>query len=351
MRVLLGEISSYKAIVIARYIQQRYPSVELWAYDNKPMIQHLHSRYVNKCVYIPYITQDDYIRRIANYIQENHIDVFVPVHSDFIGQILHHKHLFGHTLDYMGEYADYIQLHEKNQLMQIARDLQIDVPKNYSTITEAQIPFVIKPTNLSSAKGVRYCHTLESKQQLENINPNGLICQEYIQGQGCGYELYCKDGQIIAEYGHLRLAEWPTTGGSSVLRKGYIHPKMREVAERILAQVQWTGFIMFEFKLTNDGRLVLIEANPRIWGSINQALQNDCKLFSAILGEPISITNHKERRTCLTPQVWLAMVSYARRGQWNVVKDYIRNQCITHEDVSIWDDMKGVISMIIRKLL
>ena len=147
------------------------------------------------------------------------------------------------------------------------------------------------------------------------------------------------------------MAEWPTTGGSSVLRKGYIHPKMREVAERILAQVQWTGFIMFEFKLTNDGRLVLIEANPRIWGSINQALQNDCKLFSAILGEPIYITNHKERRTCLTPQVWLAMVSYARRGQWNVVKDYIRNQCITHEDVSIWDDMKGVISMIIRKLL
>ena len=351
MRVLLGEISSYKAIVIARYIQQRYSSVELWAYDNKPMIQHLHSRYVNKCAYIPYITQDDYIRRIANYIQENHIDVFVPVHSDFIGLILQHKHLFGSTLDYMGEYENYIQLHEKNLLMQIARELQVDTPKEYATIIDAQVPFVIKPTNLSSAKGVRYCHTLEAKQQLGNMNPDGLICQEYIQGQGCGYELYCKNGQIIAEYGHLRLAEWPTTGGSSVLRKGYIHPNMRKIAEKILAQVPWTGFIMFEFKLTDDGRLVLIEANPRIWGSINQALQNDCKLFSAILGEPKSISCCNEKRTCLTPQVWLAMMAYMCNGQWHVVKDYLKNKRITYKDVSLWNDAKGVISMIIRKLL
>ncbi|MBR5854696.1 MAG: ATP-grasp domain-containing protein [Paludibacteraceae bacterium] len=351
MRVLLGEISSYKAIVIARYIQQRYPNVELWAYDNKPLIQHLHSRYVNKCAYIPYTTLDDYIRRIATYIYENQIDVFIPVHSDFIGQILQHKHLFGCTLDYIGEYNDYVQLHEKNLLMQIANELQIDIPKTYPTIAEAQVPFVIKPTNLSSAKGVRYCHTIETKEQLKSISPSGLICQEYIQGQGCGYELYCRNGKIIAEYGHLRLAEWPTTGGSSVLRKGYIHPKMRDVAEKILAQVSWTGFIMFEFKLTDDGRLVMIEANPRIWGSINQALQNDCKLFTAILGAPTVSTSCEEKRTCLSPQVWLAMISYMCKGKWSSVKDYFKNLRITHSDVSVWEDISGVLSMIIRKLL
>ena len=135
------------------------------------------------------------------------------------------------------------------------------------------------------------------------------------------------------------------------MRTGYIHHDMRPIAEKILHEVQWTGFVMFEFKLTDDDQLVLIEANPRIWGSINQALQNDCKLFSAILGEPISITNHKERRTCLTPQLWLAITAYACKGQWSVVKDYMKNIRNTHKDVSIWDDTKGVISIIIRKLL
>lgn len=350
MRVLIGEISSYKAIVIARYIRQYYPDVELLAYDNKPLLKYVHSRYVKDCIYISSKSLIEYIEKLAEYVRCNNVDVFIPVHSDYIGTILKYKRLFGKSLDYLGTYSDYVRLHEKDQLMQLARSLQITTPKEYTSLIDAQLPFVLKPTNLSSAKGVKYFQTNKDKNNITSI-PKGMICQEYVQGQGCGYEVYCQNGKIIEEYGHLRLAEWPTTGGSSVLRTGYIHPDMRPVAEQILSSVPWTGFAMFEFKLTEDNQLVLIEVNPRIWGSINQALQNECPLFAAILGEPKIKFEQRNVRTCLSPQVWIAMLLYVCKGRIDILKDYLANYRITRSDVSLLQDPLGLISILIRKLL
>ncbi len=350
MRVLLGEISSYKAIVIARYIYMHYPDVTVIAYDKKPLIDVCHTKYVASYIHIRYDSIDSYILRLAECVKQNNIDVFLPVHSDYIGHFLQKKHLFGDSLNYMGEYENYIQLHEKNKLMQLAVKIGIRIPRDYSSIQEAKIPFVIKPTNLSSAKGVCY-YTTEMQKSTVNVLPVNSICQEYISGKGCGYEVYCKNGKIISEYGHMRLAEWPISGGSSVLRKGFIHSDMRPIAEKILEYVPWTGFVMFEFKLTDDNQLVLIEVNPRIWGSINQALQNDCPLFSAIIGAPKSVVYKGEVRTCLTPQVWMSMLLYLLKGKVDIIKDFLLHFKITYSDVSIWCDPRGVLSMLIRKLL
>ena len=375
MRILIGEISSYKAIVIARYIRAAYPKAELWAYDNKAMTGWLHTRYIKHSVRLPFRSLDAYIKALAAYVRDNDIDVLLPVHSDYIGAILKHKDLFGHALDWVGQYSDYIRLHEKDQLMAIAASLGLRVPKNYTSIAEAEVPFVVKPTNLSSAKGVRYCFTESDKQlinsSLADINSsNNYIIQEYIAGQGCGYEVYCHNGKILTEYGHIRLAEWPISGGSSVLRGRYIHPDMRPMAEKILSAVPWTGFAMFEFKFTPSGELVLIEVNPRIWGSINQPLQDGCPLLVHSLGAPVQLvplSNHNssitsvsgyklapqapEIRTSLVPQVWLAMFGYLFRGQSSRVRDWLRHWGSTRRDVSFWSDPLGLISIIIRKIV
>lgn len=355
MRILIGEISSYKAIVIARYIRIAYPDAEIWAYDYKPIIRSFHTRYVRQCVRLPFRSLDAYIEALADYVHQNHIDVLLPVHSDHIGAILQRKDLFGQALDWVGDYKDYIRLHEKDQLMAIAQSVGVRVPKTYHSFDEAQVPFVIKPTNLSSAKGVQYIRTEADKASFHHSIIPSLssdIIQEYIAGQGCGYEVYCQNGGILVEYGHIRLAEWPISGGSSVLRGRYIHPDMRPMTEKILSAVPWTGFAMLEFKLTPSGELVLIEVNPRIWGSINQPLQDGCPLFEHILGAPAKLGSFSTKvRTSLVPQVWLAMLGYLFRGQGERVKDWLRHLRSTRRDVSFWSDPLGLISMIIRKIV
>ena len=109
---------------------------------------------------------------------------------------------------------------------------------------------------------------------------------------------------------------------------------------------------MFEFKVTEKGELVLIEVNPRIWGSINQPLQDESPLFEHILGVPIKLGSFStDMRTCLVPQVWLAMLGYFFRGQGSRVRDWIRHWGATRRDVSFWSDPLGLISMIIRKIV
>ncbi|MCR5050701.1 MAG: GNAT family N-acetyltransferase [Paludibacteraceae bacterium] len=363
IRVLLGEITSYKAIVIARYIRKYYPEVELWGYDNKPLTRWCHTRYIDKYIQLHNTKNDktSYVKQLAECAKQNAIDVLIPVHSDYIGTIIEHKDLFGDMLDYLGKYADYQTLHEKNRLMQVANEQGGRVPKSYSSIAEANIPFVVKPTDLSSSKGVRYCFSEKDRENIENEYKNyshPYICQEYVQGEGCGYEVYCREGKVLREYGHLRLAEYPITGGSSVYRRGFMHADMRPMAEAILHCVPWTGFAMFEFKLTPDNRLVLIEVNPRIWGSIHQTLAGGCRLFDPLLNSEVreeiadmQKVNESPIRTILNPQVYIVMAQYLLRGKWGSAKDYWRHRRFIHRDVSLLDDPKGVFSIIIRKLL
>lgn len=353
MRILLGEISSYKAIVIARHIREVYPNVEIWAYDSKPLLSRIHTKYIDQYIALKNCghDKDAYVSQLVACLRENHADVLIPVHSDYIGEILLHKADFGHALDYMGRYEDYLQLHEKDRLMALAKELGIRIPVNYTSAEDAKVPFVVKPTALSSSKGVRYCMQEEVRMAFIPMDAH-TICQEYIEGQGCGYSVYCREGKILSEYGHLRLAEWPISGGSSVYRKGFFHPGMREAAEKILARVPWTGYAMFEFKLTPAGDVVLIEVNPRIWGSIHQALAGGTLLFKDVFHENNSHSpaSNLDIRTCLWPQVLLSALGYGiRKGQWSVMKEYFSHD--VKKDVSFISDLGGFASMLIRKIL
>lgn len=353
MRVLLGEISSYKAIVIARHIREMYPDVEIWAYDSKPLLSKLHTKYIDQ--YTPLKNcghdKDAYVAQLATCLRKIQADVLIPVHSDYIGEILRHKIAFGHALDYMGRYEDYLQLHEKDKLMALAKEVGVRIPVNYTSTEVAKVPFVVKPTALSSAQGVRYCMQEEERATFIPMSPH-MVCQEYIAGHGCGYSVYCQDGKILHEYGHLRLAEFPISGGSSVYRQRFLHPGMREVAEKILSRVPWTGFAMFEFKLSPTGDVVLIEVNPRIWGSIHQALAAGTLLFEGIFHESKlqPVASNPDIRTCLWPQVILSVLEYGfKKGDWNVMKEYFCHD--VEKDVSFFGDFGGFASMIIRKLL
>lgn len=358
MRILLGEISSYKAIVIARYLKEVFPNCYLLAYDYKKLIKFCHTKYIDDIVIISYNKKgdiDDYVVALSKCVAAYNIDFFIPVHSDFIGSIVKHKELFLHSLDYLGCFSDYSKLHNKDILIKIAKEVGVRVPDTYKSINDAVIPFVLKPTNLSSSKGVKYCFNEKDRELLLSKKINSTyICQEYISGQGCGYEVYCIDGKIKREYGHLRLAEYPISGGSSIYRKGYLHPSMRLYAEKILNEIKWTGFAMFEFKLTHSGDIVLIEVNPRIWGSIHQALANGCRLFDFLdndsIDKEIKFDNKNDLRTCLVPQLYLSLLQYFCNGNNDIIKEFFANKKKTIKDVNVLHDIGGIASMFLRKL-
>lgn len=347
MKILIGEISSYKAIVICKFIKTHYKNISIFSYDTKKFSKYLVSKYTDKHFLINSDTLEDELRQI---IASNKIDYFFPVINDNLTRLWKKKTLFANTLGYLGNIDTYNILNDKVLLHVLATTLGLKVPVRYDSLVDAKFPYVVKPKNSSSAKGVVYVNS--EKDIPQNLHYNNLIIQQYIKGIGVGFSFYCKNGVILNGYGHKRLTEYPVSGGSSTYREGFQNNKMIEIASKIVERLKYNGFAMFEYKLTPENEIYLIEVNPRIWGSINQGLANGINYFEGILGKADQFIEKrkKEKKTFLSPLFYLSIIKYAIRFEFQPIIYFLKNVWNNSQDVCLFNDPKGYLSMLLRKL-
>jgi predicted ATP-grasp superfamily ATP-dependent carboligase len=101
----------------------------------------------------------------------------------------------------------------------------------------------------------------------------GALLQEFVPGRGEGVFLLTDRGRPLAHFAHRRLREKPPTGGVSVLSEAIApDPVLLEQSQRLLAELAFTGVAMVEFRRAPDGRAYLMEVNPRLWGSLQLAI-------------------------------------------------------------------------------
>lgn len=102
-----------------------------------------------------------------------------------------------------------------------------------------------------------------------------VVEQEYIVGMGVGIELLFDKGEPVWHFAHERVHELPLTGGASSYRRSIAAPlEALNFSLKLLKALNWHGVAMVEFKRRPDGTFVLMEINPRLWGSL--ALSIDC---------------------------------------------------------------------------
>ena len=346
--ILLGEISSYKAIVICRYLKNNYNDILIYSYDIKKFSKYFVSRYSDKHFIINSTNFEEDLNRI---IINNKVDYFFPVINDSLHRLWKRKKEFSNTLDYLGDIETYNILNDKIRLHKLAEQLGLMVPKRYDSIVSAQIPYVVKPTNLSSSKGVFY---VKSNNDIPtDLKYDNIIIQQYVQGIGVGFSFYCSNGVIKNGYGHKRLAEYPVSGGSSTYRESYSNDRMIDIASKIVDHLNYTGFAMFEYKLTSKNEIYLIEVNPRIWGSVNQGLVNGVNFFEGILGKADTLiyTPEREKKTYLSPLFYLSSIKYIVRFEFWPIYYFLKNLRHNSADVCLFNDPRGYISLLLRKIL
>lgn len=346
MNLLIGDASSYKAIVIAKYLKKNYDNINIIGFDKSNILKIIHSKYFDIIVNWD-INLDASYEKLKNIIDEYSIDLMLPVNSNDLTLIMKNKYKLLKVLNYLGDLEAYEILNNKDKLNYLAKDLEIKVPQIYNNFESASIPFVIKPKNLSSSKGVKYIFTQKEKEEYDNDLIKDMLFQEYIEGEGVGYSLFAKNGMSSIGYGHIRIAEYPVSGGSSVLRKSYNNSTIKLNSERIIKKLNWSGFVMFEYKLAKNGEVYLIEANPRIWGSINQGLQNKINYFEDLFGR---INNNdlqmeKDVDTYLSPLLYFSLIQYILKFKFKPITNFISNFKNSKADVSFFNDPIGYISI------
>lgn len=175
---------------------------------------------------------------------------------------------------------------DKEQTHRLACDLGVPVPVSVIIAqgdhpqSPAAYPVVIKPARSK----VRHDGALISlaprvvrdarnwRLALDEFLPlTPVLQQEYVHGWGVGIEMLYEHGEARWVFAHERLHESPLTGGGSTYRRSLalndVAPMIAD-ARKLLDEIAWHGVAMVEFKRSAQGDHVLMEINPRLWGSL-----------------------------------------------------------------------------------
>jgi predicted ATP-grasp superfamily ATP-dependent carboligase len=119
------------------------------------------------------------------------------------------------------------------------------------------------------------------------------IAQEYIPGEnGFGYFGFFDSGTEAGYFMHERLMQFPKEGGPSVVARSFRNPQLHELGRRLLESLGWHGVAMVEFKRSDrNGAFYLMEINPKLWGSLDLAVQSGCN-FPVWIARALSDGSH-----------------------------------------------------------
>ena len=100
MNILIGEITSYKAIVIAKYIKQTYPESIIFTYDYRNYTRIFRTKFSDKHFLIKKNDTSNF--KLKEIIIKYNIEFFFPVINNEIKKIWKHKNDYGESLKYLG---------------------------------------------------------------------------------------------------------------------------------------------------------------------------------------------------------------------------------------------------------
>lgn len=191
------------------------------------------------------------------------------------------------------------QVLDKSTCQNHARDLGIAIPQTrcFTSLEEAReaaagltYPLVLKWSDphevveALEAAGLELIKTdyaQDPADLLERLAPYAAIgsfplVQDYCPGHGLGQMFLVREGEVLMEFQHERLHEWPPEGGASTLCRSVPLDEHREARERsraLLRRLKWSGVAMVEYRYDpKDGRYVFMEINGRFWGSLPLAI-------------------------------------------------------------------------------
>lgn len=187
-----------------------------------------------------------------------------------------------------------LRAHDKHETTALAKSVGIKVPESrlisdldeaaaaaaslpYPVVLKARtseemsadgtIPVTSRPMYAGNPADFLHCY------RAMRSRASDVLVQEFVQGQGAGYFALLHDGELRAEFAHLRLREVNPTGSGSSLRVS-VPPSaaIRDGSLAMLRALNYEGAAMVEYRIREDGVPVFLEINPRIWNSLALAV-------------------------------------------------------------------------------
>lgn len=113
----------------------------------------------------------------------------------------------------------------------------------------------------------------------------GLLAERFVPGFCRGVSVLAHEGEVLQAFQHRRLRQEHVTGPSSSRISEPLDARLLDAVRKLVAHVGYTGIAMFEFRCREGSdAFALLEVNPRIWGSIQLAMDAGADFVAALHG-------------------------------------------------------------------
>lgn len=174
---------------------------------------------------------------------------------------------------------------DKLRTVALAEQAGVPVPRaiGISSLDEARsaaqaigLPAVIKARESSGGRGIAFLNDMDD---LDAVWPHFEGQGAYIQQRvpiGRKFDvclLYDRRGTLRRQFVQEELRWYPTETSVSTVQRSVHRPDLLDLARRTLEPIGWCGIVELEYMEDEDGTPWLLEINPRLWSSVELAVQ------------------------------------------------------------------------------
>ncbi len=298
MNILVTDSTYKHSLGIVRALGKINIKPFILSYKNKSLCSY--SKYSNQEIII---SPEFEFEEILNMLQINNIELIIIVGTSSFMKIVPWKYKLKkfniHMITVDQDKLD--SAFSKKEMYTLAQSLKVPIattyyPQQFDDLVHLKnkisFPCVIKGLYEVGGNIVDYAYTAEELEfKYQKIcdkysirESDGIpMLQEYITGRGCAFFAVYNNGKCGLTFQHKRIREYPVSGGASVCAESYKNDLVEEYGKKLLDKLNWHGVAMVEFKLNDKNIPVLMEINPKFWGSIDLALEAGVNFPKALI--------------------------------------------------------------------
>lgn len=166
------------------------------------------------------------------------------------------------------------QLGTKDRFMRLCKELDVLHPDGQVFASKAEfekamaekrisLPAIIKPIDLAGGMGVVRIDQRNAREIAAKVDYAPILVQQFIEGADRCITLSCRDGAVLGQvvYDHA--------GGAF---RFFEDEALSKIAAGIASALKLTGVINFDARIDTQGRVWMIECNPRFYFNMDVAM-------------------------------------------------------------------------------
>ena len=285
MKVLITCANSTLSLTIIRSLGRR--GINVTAVSYSALSYPLSSKYCHRRIILPKPQNDvDRVSQLINVIKNDHFDVLLPLGDDELPVAANIQKFKPYVNVPIANYEVLKKANDKAEIMKLATAIGVPCPKTYmiravsqldTILLEAEFPLVLKPTEDTGAKGLRYAYS-EKELKMEFsalINEyKNILVQEFIPGDEYFVSVLFDKASLPKRACVQRAVRvYPISGGQATMVETVKRKDALDAGIKILTALHYFGVAELDFILDNrDEKMKLLEINPRFWASLQGAI-------------------------------------------------------------------------------